>query len=206
MKTGRIEAFSDGVFAVAITLLVLGIHVPTTKGSLISALADQWPEFAAFAISFLVIGIVWVNHHTLFHLLSHTDRVLLFLNLGLLMSIVLIPFVTDVFANYVATGGSQATVAAALYNASMLLMGMGFQASVMWVSRHHELLRERLEPLTRRQQLRYGAGPIAYLACIPLAFVSPVVVLIIDAAVAVYYIFDQASVQTEDGAVTPALQ
>lgn len=198
MKTSRVEAFSDGVFAVAITLLVLGIRVPTTNGSLITALADQWPAFAAFAISFLVIGIVWVNHHTLFHLLSHTDRVLLFVNLGLLMSIVLIPFVTALFAGYVATGGPQAPVAAALYNASMLLMGIGFQASVLWVSRHHELLREPLAPLTRRQQVRYGVGPIAYLACIPLAFASPVAVLIIDALVAVYYVFDQAAVQRAD--------
>jgi uncharacterized membrane protein len=198
MKTGRVEAFSDGVFAVAITLLVLGIRVPSTNGSLIGALADQWPAFAAFAISFLVIGIVWVNHHTLFHLLSYTDRVLLFMNLGLLMSIVLIPFVTELFANYVATGGSQATGAASLYNASMLLMGMSFQSCVLWVSHHHNLLRERLAPLTRGQQVRYGLGPIAYLACIPLSFVSPVVVLLIDAVVAVYYVFDQASVQRDE--------
>ena len=195
MKTARVEAFSDAVFAVAITLLVLGIRIPATHGSLIGALADQWPAFAAFAISFLVIGIVWVNHHTLFHLLLYTDRTLLFINLGLLMAIVLIPFVTALFAGYVATGGSEATVAAALYNASMLLMGGAFQASVVWVSRHHQLLREPLEPLTRRQQLRYGVGPIAYLACIPLSFVNPVAVLIIDALVAVYYIFDQAEVK-----------
>lgn len=198
MKTARVEAFSDAVFAVAITLLVLGIRVPSTNGSLIGALADQWPAFAAFAISFLVIGIVWVNHHTLFHLLSYTDRVLLFINLGLLMAIVLIPFVTQLFANYVATGGSEATVAAALYNASMLLMGIGFQSCVLWVSHHHNLLRERLAPLTRSQQVRFGVGPIAYLACIPLAFVSPVLALIIDAVVAVYYIFDQASLQREE--------
>ncbi|MGH7687003.1 MAG: TMEM175 family protein [Candidatus Dormibacteria bacterium] len=198
MKTARVEAFSDAVFAVAITLLVLGIRIPATNGSLIGALADQWPAFAAFAISFLVIGIVWVNHHTLFHLLLYTDRTLLFINLGLLMAIVLIPFVTALFAGYVATGGSEASVAAALYNASMLLMGAAFQASVVWVGRHHELLRERLEPLTRRQQLRYGVGPLAYLACIPLAFANPVAVLIIDALVAVYYIFDQAEVKHVD--------
>ena len=195
MKTARVEAFSDAVFAVAITLLVLGIRIPATNGSLIGALADQWPAFAAFAISFLVIGIVWVNHHTLFHLLLYTDRTLLFINLGLLMAIVLIPFVTALFAGYVATGGSEATVAAALYNVSMLLMGATFQACVVWVSRHHELLREPLEPLTRRQQVRYGVGPIVYLACIPLSFANPVAVLIIDAFVAVYYVFDQAEVK-----------
>lgn len=201
MKTSRVEAFSDGVFAVAITLLVLDLRVPSTKGSLITALADQWPAFAAFAISFLVIGIVWVNHHTLFHLLSHTDRVLLFVNLGLLMSVVLIPFVTALLAEYVATNGSQATVAAALYNGSMLLMGAGFQACVVWISRHHELLREPLAPLTRNQQLRYSVGPIAYLTCVPLSFANPVAVLIIDALVAVYYVFDQASVQRQDRSV-----
>ena len=199
MRTGRVEAFSDGVFAVAITLLVLDLHIPATTGSLIAALADEWPAFAAFAISFLVIGIVWVNHHTLFHLLSHVDRVLLFINLGLLMSIVLIPFVTALFADHVAKGGSQASVAGVLYNAAMLLMGAGFQSSVLWVSHHHGLLREQLRPLTRAQLLRYGVGPIVYLACIPLSFWNPVVVLLIDAVVAVYYIFDQASVTAEEG-------
>lgn len=197
MRTGRVEAFSDGVFAVAITLLVLDLHVPAASGSLIAGLADEWPAFAAFAISFLVIGIVWVNHHTLFHLLSRVDRVLLFVNLFLLMTIVLIPFVTALFADYVLTAGRQASVAAALYNASMLLMGAGFMACVIRVSRHHELLRERLAPMTTSQLLRYSVGAIVYSTCIPLSFVSPVVVLIIDAAVAVYYIFDQASVTAE---------
>lgn len=197
MRTGRVEAFSDGVFAVAITLLVLDLHIPSTGTSLIAGLADEWPAFAAFAISFLVIGIVWVNHHTLFHMLSHVDRVLLFVNLFLLMTIVLIPFVTALFADYVLTAGREAAVAAALYNASMLLMGMGFMACVIRVSRHHELLRERLAPLTRSQVLRYSVGAIVYCACIPLSFISPVAVLIVDAAVAVYYIFDQASVTSE---------
>jgi len=197
MKTARVEAFSDAVFAVAITLLVLDLHVPKTSGSLIAALADEWPAFAAFGISFLVIGIVWVNHHTLFHVLSYTDRVLLFINLGFLATIVIIPFVTALFSDYVLTAGSQASVAAALYNASMLLMGVGFMACVVWVARHHELLREELPPLTRGQLLRYSAGALVYSVCIPLSFVSPVAVLIIDALVAVYYIFDQASVSVE---------
>ena len=198
MKTSRVEAFSDGVFAVAITLLVIDLHIPLTHGSLVTGLADEWPAFAAFAISFLVIGIVWVNHHTLFHLLSHTDRVLLFLNLGLLATVVLIPFVTALFADYVTTVGTEASIAGVLYNADMLLMGTAFQLSVQWISGHRELLREKLVPMTRRQQLRYGVGPILYLACIPLSYVSAPVVLIIDALVAVYYIFDQASVQRED--------
>ena len=198
MRTSRVEAFSDGVFAVAITLLVLDLHVPLTRGSLITALADEWPAFAAFGISFLVIGIVWVNHHTLFHLLKHTDRVMLFLNLGLLMTIVLIPFATALFADYVATPGAQASIAGVLYNANMLLMGLGFQALVQWVSHHHTLLREEMVPLTRTQQLRFSVGPILYTACIPLSFVSPPAVLAIDALVAVFYIFDQAAVATDD--------
>ena len=198
MRTSRVEAFSDGVFAVAITLLVLDLHIPVTHGSLVNGLADEWPAFAAFAISFLVIGIVWVNHHTLYHLLSHTDRVMLFLNLGLLMTVVLIPFVTALFADYVTTGGSEASIAGVLYNADMLLMGITFQLAVQWVNGHHDLLRERLVPLTRRQQVRYGIGPILYVACIPLSFVSAPAVLAIDALVAVYYIFDQASVQRAD--------
>ena len=108
MQTGRVEAFSDGVFAVAITLLVLDLRVPLTNGSLGGALAAEWPAFVAFLISFFVIGIVWVNHHTLFVQLASVDRPLLFFNLLLLLSVVVIPFTTSLFAEYLTRPAAQA--------------------------------------------------------------------------------------------------
>jgi uncharacterized membrane protein len=151
MHTGRVEAFSDGVVAVAITLLVLNLRTPVTDGSLISALADEWPAFVAFFISFLGIGIVWVSHHAFFHTLAHVDRPLLFIDLGLLMAIVMIPFATSLLAHYVIHAGPQASVAAALFNGAFLVMGIGFQSCRAWVDRHPQLLRPDAAAPTRAQ-------------------------------------------------------
>ena len=194
MRTGRVEAFSDGVFAVAITLLVLDLRVPITSGSLVTALADEWPQFVAFLISFLVIGIVWVNHHTLFDTVQHVDRPLLFFNLALLLSVVLIPFTTSLFAEYVVRPGSQATFAALLFNGAQVLMALGFQLCGLWVDAHPHLLREHATRATRAQKMRRALGLPLYLVCIPIAFVSPVAVLAIDGLVAAFYVLDQFTV------------
>ncbi|MGH7686017.1 MAG: TMEM175 family protein [Candidatus Dormibacteria bacterium] len=198
MSTGRVEAFSDGVFAVAITLLVLDLRIPITRGSLITALADEWPVFVAFLLSFMVIGIVWVNHHTLFHQLQFVDRPLLFFNLALLMTVVLIPFATSLFAQYVSVPGEQASVAAALFNGSQLVMGMAFQLCGSWVHAHPELRRPGSPVATPLQRLRTAAGVFFYVLCIPVAFVSPLAVLVIDGAVAVYYVLDQFTLATAE--------
>ena len=191
MRTSRVEGFSDGVFAVAITLLVLDLRVPVTNGSLIGALADEWPRFVAFLISFLVIGIVWVNHHTLFDRLQRIDRPLLFFNLGLLLSVVVIPFTTSLFAEYLGRPLTQASVAAVLFDGAQLLMGLGFQFCGWWGHRHPELYREHTPRARHGLRLRTAAGAVVYLACIPIAFVSPIAVLVIDGLVAVYYVLDQ---------------
>ena len=108
MDSGRLEAFSDGVFAVAITILALnltlvgpGPHQPSLAGQL----AAHWPAFAAYAVSFATIGIIWVNHHTLFRNFSEIDRTLLFLNLLLLFFVVTIPFATATIAAYLRQQG-----------------------------------------------------------------------------------------------------
>jgi hypothetical protein len=106
VESGRLEAFSDGVFAVAITLLALNLVVPGPGHSpLAEQLASHWPVFAAFAVSFLTIGIIWVNHHALFRNFAKIDRPLLFLNLLLLFFIVSIPFATATIADYLTRGG-----------------------------------------------------------------------------------------------------
>ena len=107
MGTGRLEAFSDGVFAVAITLLVLDLHVDPASGRTLAAqLGAEWPAFAAYSLSFLVIGVVWVNHHALLSLAARTDRKLLFYNLILLMWVAVIPFTTATLADYLRDGGA----------------------------------------------------------------------------------------------------
>jgi uncharacterized membrane protein len=121
-----VETFSDGVFAIAITLLVLDIAVPAREGSstgrLANALAHQWPSYFAYLVSFLVIGIIWVNHHTVFVKVRVVDRYVLFANLALLLTISVIPFPTRLMAEYL-TAGTDAHTAAAVYSATMLAMG-----------------------------------------------------------------------------------
>src|SRR5205085_2423787 len=94
MGTARLEAFSDGVLAIAATLLVLELRVPEAGGDLAAALASQWPSYVVYVVSFLTIGIIWVNHHSLLAHVRRVDRPLLFLNLWLLLTISLIPFPT----------------------------------------------------------------------------------------------------------------
>src|SRR3954452_9948711 len=127
MTTNRLEAFSDGVFAIAITLLVLEIHVPEhPEEGLARALVDQWPSYASYVVSFFVIGIIWINHHAIFDHLVRADRALLFVNLLLLLWIGLLPWPTSVLGTYMQQGGADERVAAVLYTGVMALMGVSF--------------------------------------------------------------------------------
>jgi uncharacterized membrane protein len=190
MSTSRLEAFSDGVFAVAITLLVLDIRPPAdaeTSSGLWRALGDLWPHYAAYAVSFLIIGIVWVNHHAVMALIARVDRGLSFLNLLLLMAVALIPFATALFAEYL-THGEPQHAAAAAYSIVITLMGVAFGALWIYASRDGRLLvpgfpREELPRVTRR----FVIGTPVYVATIGIAFVSAPACLVVHAVVAVYY-------------------
>src|SRR5258708_29971287 len=102
MSKGRVEAFSDGVFAVAATLLIFNITVDkTAPGGLLAALLAAWPKYAAYGASFLTIGVMWINHHSLFERIARMNRQLVFLNLLLLMAIVFLPFPTAVLRRHI---------------------------------------------------------------------------------------------------------
>ncbi len=129
MSSRRLEAFSDGVFAIAITLLVLDLAVPPREGSpdgsLGGALAHQWPSYFAYLVSFLIVGIIWVNHHTVFDKVRLVDRPVLFANLALLLFVSVLPFPTHLMAEYL-TAGADSHIAAAVYSATMFAMGLAF--------------------------------------------------------------------------------
>jgi uncharacterized membrane protein len=193
--SGRLEAFSDGVFAIAITLLVLDLGVPArnqvTKGGLGAALAHQWPSYFAYLVSFLVIGIIWVNHHTMFSKVDLVDRPVLFANLALLLVVSALPFPTRLLAEYL-TAGSDAHIAAAIYSTTMLAMGCAY--SLLWivVTRDARLLHEDIDRAATRATLRrFAFGNIVYLGTIGLSFISPIATLSVHGALAVYYCFDQ---------------
>ncbi|MCU1456215.1 MAG: hypothetical protein JWL73_307 [Actinomycetia bacterium] len=201
MDKTRFEAFSDGVFAVAITLLALDLTVAGPgHGSLAHQLGDRWPSFLAYVVSFFTIGIVAVNHHALFRQIARVDRVLVFCNLLLLMFVVAIPFATATMAQYLRDGGFDARLAAALYAGMFVGMSVGFFL-VFWWSIRRSLL---VVPLDREQaraaMLRFGVGNVVYVVAVALAFVSPIVALLLCAALAIYYVFEQTP--TAD-AVTP---
>jgi uncharacterized membrane protein len=198
VTTGRLEAFSDGVFAIAITLLILDIKVPhVAEGQLGAALRHQWPNYAAFLISFLVIGIMWVNHHTMLVPCARVDRPLLFLNLGLLMTVVVLPWATGLFAQYV-RAGADSHVAAAVYGVVMLVAALFFNAIWWWISRGPQLLYDAVDHVAARSQLRrFSVGIYVYAATIVLAFVSAPITLAVHFAIAVYYVVDRLAVEAD---------
>ena len=165
MEKARMEAFSDGVFAVAITLLALDLAVEGPgHGTLAHQLGERWPSFAAYVVSFFVIGIMWVNHHALFKAVAATNRTILFLNLLLLMFMVAIPFATSTMAAYLKDGGADAHLAAALYSGVLLGAALSFSAIFGWSIRADERRHVPLPPAeARRALIRFGSGSLVYL-------------------------------------------
>jgi uncharacterized membrane protein len=194
----RLEAFSDGVFAVAITLLVLDLRVPQAvrAGGLGHALNDLWPNYASYVVSFFIIGIIWVNHHGMFGYLQRVDRTLLFLNLLLLLFIVVIPFPTALLAEYVRAGGFNSHLAAAVFSAVMFGMSVSFAVNWLWILRDDRLLSEHVDRASARSTIPRFAifGIVAYLVLIGLSFVSAPLTLGLHFLLAVFYIFNQLPV------------
>jgi uncharacterized membrane protein len=171
-ETTRIEAFSDGVFAIAITLLILEIKIPAGSGPLSEQLIRQWPSYLSFLISFTFIGIMWINHHRLFTHIARSDDVLLILNLLLLLGVVVVPFPTAVLATRL--GGPDQLPALILYNSTYVFIAFIF--NLLWryaASEKHQLLAEDVDPTSvQRISRQYAFGPVLYLVCLGLSWLS----------------------------------
>jgi uncharacterized membrane protein len=175
-ETGRLEAFSDGVFAVAITLLVLNIKPPPddvlTSGNLWLFLRGQLPTLAAFVTSFATIGIMWINHHRLFNYIKRTDTGLLLLNLLLLLVIVFIPYPTALVAQQYALN-PQMHDAALLYSGTNVILAICFNLLWRYASFHNRLIGKDADTRAVMAISRqYLFGPLLYLIAFGLAFVS----------------------------------
>jgi uncharacterized membrane protein len=194
-SSNRVEAFSDGVLAIAITLLVLEIRVPVVKeGETLShALLHLWPKYATFAVSFLTIGVMWINHHTLFERIRFVDRRLLFVNLFLLMTISFVPFPTAVLGDYVQDADA-GHAAAALYGINMLLVGLGFLGLWLRLLSRPELRVPNFTDDDVRQGIRRTiVGPFTYVAAILVSFISAPAALAMYGAIVVYFSVGQIS-------------
>ena len=196
MDRTRLEAFSDGVFAVAITLLALDLTVagPAGDGSLADQLHEKWPAFLAYLISFFMIGIVWVNHHALVRSIIKVDRRLLFLNLVLLLFVVLIPFATATEADYFPANSDDARLAMVLYAGVFLGVSAGFGGIFEWTL-HGQRVSQPLPPERHwPARRRFVGGALFYVLALVVALFSAVASFVLIALVAVYYILENTPV------------
>jgi uncharacterized membrane protein len=197
VATGRAEAFSDGVFAIAITLLVLSLRL-SGHGSLTSQLLAAWPQYFAYVVSFLTIGIMWMNHHTILAHVARVDRPLLVLNLLLLMGIVAIPFPTALVADNLTHAGG--TAAAVTYGLVMIVISFGFAGLWVYVATHAPALGAAVPPEALRQSIPgFTGGLVAYVAGTLIALFSPPAAVIIFGLLAVYYLFEHLPSPAEPG-------
>ena len=193
MSKGRIESFSDGVFAIAITLLVLTIGQPRSYADLARELANLWPSIAAYMVSFSVIGIMWLNHHSIFGHFARVDRALAYINLALLMTVAFIPYPTGVFGEALRQG-SGARPAAVAYSAVMALNAYAWTGLWLYAATRRRLLDTSFPEAQRATAtLLFSVGVAAYTVALGIAFINAYACLAFHALLAVYYALDPVS-------------
>lgn len=187
-ETGRVEAFSDGVFAIAITLLVIDLLPLSERGGDVwGELSHSWPTFFAFVTSFFTILVIWINHHYLFTLIRRVDRNFLFLNGTLLLATTFIPFPTALVAQHILEPEA-AVPAAAIYAGTGLCLAFAFNGVWRYAAKDRRLLgasapQEAIDRVNRG----YWVGPLGYGAALAVAFVSPLGSFVICTALAVFF-------------------
>jgi uncharacterized membrane protein len=193
MNKSRVEAFSDGVFAIAITLLVLTLAEPTDYKHLAHNLAKEWPSLAAFVVSFAVIGIMWLNHHSLFSHFERIDRGVFYLNMLLLLTITFLPYPTGVLGQALARGHGART-AAEVYGATMALNAWAWGAAWLYGSHKRRLLRASFPEEERgTATMLFTVGVVMYTLAVGVAFWNAYAFLVLQALLALYYAIDPIS-------------
>lgn len=194
-ETGRLEAFSDGVFAVAITLLVLNIKIPGLNISasqlpndttLWQTLGNEWPMLVAYITSFATIGVMWLNHHRLFTLIKRTNTPLMLFNLLLLLLIVFVPVPTALLAEYLVR--LDLHTAAVLYSGTFFLTACCFNILWLYASYHNRLLGENVDSRSVEAISRqYVIGPLLYLIIFAVAWVNTLACIILSFILALFF-------------------
>jgi len=189
LSTSRLVAFSDGVFAVAITLLVLNLQIPQLASSvasreLLPKLVALWPKLLSYIMSFVIVGIYWVAHHNTFHYIKSSDRNLLWLNILLLMCIVFLPFPTALLGQY-----PEQRVSIISYAGTLVITGLVLQSLWWYATSGYRLVDREIDPrLVQRATRRNLMAPLLYLLAIGISLVSVPASLVLFLLVPVYYI------------------
>ena len=182
----RFEAFSDGVFAIAITLLVLGFQPPdvhpATNDSIAHGLLALWPQYLVYVASFATVGIMWINHHALFGRLKSVSHGIIVMNLALLMVVSFLPFPTSVLGRFGLMRGPVIYYGLTLIAASLCFGVLQYMVNLTPGERAGFI------DFLRRRNLWNTIGPVAYVAGIFLAYASPLATVVLYAAVALYYL------------------
>jgi uncharacterized membrane protein len=191
VETTRLEAFADGVFAIAATLLIIDVSVHASGGELGHAIRQAWPQYAAYAVSFLTIGIMWINHHTCMRQIDAIDRRFLTLNLLLLMCIAFVPFPTNLIAEHFHDGGLRA--AAIAYGLTLTVTSVFFGSFWFYASRGHRLIAVDSDPRVISGISRaYRPGVPLYGGATLVALWSPKTAVALFAAIALFYLVESS--------------
>jgi uncharacterized membrane protein len=193
METDRVQAFSDGVFAFAITVLVLAITVPPAGTSLGPELLRLWPSYVAYLMSFVVIGAIWINHHTMFRHIVRADSWILIFNLAQLLVIAFLPFPTAVLARAFLNAADE-PIATAFYGGTLAVLGAVICVTWAYASRDHYLLDDEITPeKARRLMRRYLIGPAFYGLATVVGLIVPWLAIVIFASLDVFFLLPQPS-------------
>lgn len=189
VESGRVEAFSDGVLAIVVTLLVLDLRPPETNGRFVHDLLDQWPAYLAYLASFAYVGVIWVNHHQLFTRVAVVDVGLLWRNLALLLTTSVLPFPTAVLGSAFQHGShTDQRAAVLLYSGIAAVMACTWLAFFQYLCRHAEL-HDAATPagFFAGERMRSALGLASYAVAAALSLWQPVAGLVLIAALPVFY-------------------
>jgi uncharacterized membrane protein len=195
--TARLEAFSDGVFAIAITLLVLEVRLPAGQSTLTHKLAQAWPSYLGYVLSFVTIGIMWANHHAVFRLIGRTTHGLIVGNLLLLMTIGFLPFPTAVLAENLRNVGGDHRTAAVFYSVTFVLIAVGFQVLWQVASRGNRLILPGCERAAAQITRSYRWGIPSYVVATLLALWEPTAGLALVGAMAVFWLIPRGQLEPD---------
>ncbi|HET7808139.1 MAG TPA: TMEM175 family protein [Gaiellaceae bacterium] len=193
MSPARLETFADGVFAIAATLLILNVdtQIAGDLPNLGDRLLHIWPSYLAYAVSFVTIGIMWVNHHTVMGQVVRVDRRFMFATIGLLLCIAFVPFPTRLVSEHIRTEGAEA--AALAYGFTMVATAIMFSVTWFYASLGGRLLRPDADQAVVSGISRsYLPGPWIYLGATLIALVSPTASVLLFAAIALFYVLESS--------------